>query len=51
MAERIDLNVMLGIARGNSSEAVGHWLEDLQWLKSEYYDRQHTFQWPSTYVA
>jgi hypothetical protein len=51
MAERLNLNVMLGIARGNSSEAVGHWLEDLQWLKSEYYDRQHTFQWPSTYVA
>ena len=51
IAERISINITLGSARGNRQEAVGHWLEDLKWLKKEYYDGRHTFRWPSPMVA
>ncbi len=47
IAERISMNIILHSAKGNH-EAVGHWTEDLAWLKTEYYDGRHAFPWPST---
>ena len=46
IAERISLNIPLHSAQGNH-EAVGHWTEDLAWLKTKYYDGRYTFPWPS----
>lgn len=34
----------------SSSESIGHWEEDLEWLKDEFYHGRFTFTWPSTYV-
>ena len=31
-------------------EAIGDWEEDLQYLKSTYYEGQYLFEWPSTSV-
>ena len=31
-------------------EAIICWEEDLQYLKSEHYEKQYLFEWPSTYV-
>ena len=31
-------------------EAIGCWEEDLQYLKSEYYEEKNLFEWPNTYV-
>lgn len=49
IAERISINVTLHSAQGHDL-AVNHWLEDLDWLKGEYYDGKHTFKWPSPQV-
>ena len=31
-------------------EAINCWEDDLQYLKSKYYEKQYLFEWPSTYV-
>ena len=49
IAERISIDILLHRAQGHR-EAVNHWIVDLAWLKSEYYDGRHTFTWPDIIV-
>ena len=51
IAQRISMNVDPLSAGGRRQEAVSHWLEDLAWLRTEYYQDNYTFQWPSPIVA
>lgn len=49
IAARFSINVTLHSPQGHD-EAVRHYIEDLGWLKVEYYDGKHTFGWPSPQV-
>ncbi len=51
IAERLAMNIDPLSRGGRRREAVRHWLEDLEWLKEEYYDGRHTFPWPSPLVT
>ncbi len=46
IAERLRINVTNQSALGHH-EAAKQNLDDLRWLKIEYYDGRHTFRWPS----
>ena len=50
IAERISMNVDPLSAGGRRQVAVGHWLEDLKWLKTMFYEGKYTFPWPSPIV-
>lgn len=51
IAERLNINIVLGLSRDNMDLAVRHWLDDMAWLKSTYYDGRYTFAWPSTFIG
>ena len=50
MAKYISMNIYPRSAGGRRQEAVRDWLEDLQWLKTTFYDDKHTFKWPVSRV-
>ena len=50
IAERVAMNIDPLSAGGRRPEAVKDWLEDLEWLRTTFYDGKHTFGWPSPNV-
>ncbi len=46
IAERLSINVTNQSALGHH-EAAQQNLDDLRWIKTEYYDGRYTFRWPS----